>query len=198
MKLFKSKADKQHEAIDILRNSVLDCTFTISEKLIRAIESENKLVSDEINYGIKQEVLCFYLLYIDRVAMKDYDRAFYEKLQDVIVASTCGQFVDVQFDTNQTKGKIDVEKWRAEMINETLDLYNERGENYSAIPLVSEESLLSRDSVLVKVVENIDGLLAGEQHDDLRVISEVPFWLIQTANDKQLVQQVNDIRKILK
>ena len=198
MRIFKSKAEKQREAIDILRNCVLDCTFTVSEKIINAVESEQIMLSDECNYQIKQEVLYFYLLYIDRVAMNDNNMSFYEKLQDAMVVSTCEVFVDMQFNINKANGDFDVEKWRTGMVQENVDLYNERGENFSALPLVSKEDLLSDESILIKTVENIDGSLGREQNIDLRLISEMPFWLIQTANDNQLVEKVNDIRKVLK
>ncbi len=197
MKFFKPKVDKKLEAINKLRNNVLDCTFSVSEKIISTVESERINISNETNYGIKQEVLCFYLLYVDRTAMGNNDRSFYERLQDALLVSTCGQFVDMQFNTEEVKEGFDVEKWRTRMINENVDLYNESGENYSTLPLVAEEGLLSSESVLIKVVENIDGLLGREQVDEPRLVSEIPFWLIQTARDNQLVKQIDDLRKML-
>ena len=131
--------------------------------------------------------------------MNDNNISFYEKLQDVMVVSTCEYFVDMQFHINEANVGFDVEKWRTKMVNENVDLYNERGENYSTLPLISEGELpSSNESVLVQTVENIDRSLRRDQSIDLRLISEIPFWLIQAPNDNQLVKKVNDMRKVFK
>ncbi len=198
MRLFKPKAEKQRDGINSLRSSVLECTLSVSEEIISTIESEGKTISDEDNYGINQEILCFYLLYVDRIAMENNDKVFYEKLQDTMLVSTCELFVDMQFNLKEVREGFDVEKWRNAMINENIDLYNERGDMYATLPLVSDDDLSNGGSVLVKVVENITDFLGSSSSVSLSSMREVPFWLVQTANDNQLMKQVNDLRKILK
>ena len=198
MRLFKPKAEKQREAINRLRSSVLECTLSVSEKLISTIESERSTISDEENYGINQEILCFYLLFVDRIAMENNDRLFYEKLQDAMLVPTCELFVDMQFNVKEVKEGFDVENWRTRMIHDNIELYNERGDMYATLPLVADEDLSNDGNVLVKVVENIIEFLGSNSSVGLSSMREIPFWLIQTANDNQLVQQVHDVRKILK
>ena len=198
MRLFKPKAEKQREAINRLRSSVLECTLSVSEKLISTIESERSTISDEENYGINQEILCFYLLFVDRIAMENSDRLFYEKLQDAMLVSTCELFVDMQFNVKEVKEGFDVENWRTRMIHDNIELYNERGDMYATLPLVADEDLSNDGNVLVKVVENIIEFLGSNSSVGLSSMREIPFWLIQTANDNQLVQQIHDVRKILK
>jgi hypothetical protein len=198
MGIFKSNKNNQLDALKKLSSSILQCTFSVSDTIIESLTSENTdSITWEQNYGIKKEVLCFYLHYVDRVAIQEGDKRYYAWLQDNMVQPCSEVFIKLLFNTEGAKEEFDAEEWNSRMVGECIDLYNERGQVYSTLDLTSESGFPREDTVFGMLMSNINGVLGREEYSDINLLIVIPLWLVQSANGCGLANQVRDLKKLV-
>ncbi len=198
MGLFGNKEKKLIEALTILSKSVLQCIFSVAEAITTSLKSEKeKSLTEEQDYSIKQEMLCFYLHYLDRIAIQEGGEQYYAWLQDNMVLTCSELLVELLFDTKNVAEDFDAQQWETRMVNECVDLYNKRGQEYMSLVLMEEGKIPKDNAVFGKLMFNINEILGKDKINNFNMMIEVPLWVMQSASNIKLNDQVRSLKKLV-
>lgn len=192
--MFKNKEKKIIAALSKLTNNVFQCTFCVAEAITTSLKSKEKQLTEEQDYGIKKEILCFYLHYSDRIAIQGGNE-YYAWLQDNMVVTCSELLVNMLFHAkNETA---DFEEWKNRMVNQCVDLYNKRGQEYVPLGLTSDSGFPKDDTVFGKLMLYVNQIIGMEKMDNLNMMVEMPLWIMQSATNYKLADQVRGLKKLV-
>ena len=171
---------KKHSTLDKTESLITLASAIVSWALLSskpisdacAAAADEARIRQQLDFGIRVEMLWFFLHMMERYAFATGGAELRASLQDEVAIEAIQAMVAASFDSSGVEQGFDAKGWETRMVNDLIEEYNESGLDYSTCKRLGVErwgDFVRLETVLGKLAARINHLVEECYDIELRL-----------------------------